>query len=369
MRGPFALDWPRALLLVLSLAVLGTVVFAASTSSAAFGAYNPAWDGTSDLRSEADAVGAESDLLLNATRYGSVDPDGSLAIVLSPDEAYGPDDVAQVRAFVRNGGTLLVAEDFGGQSNALLTGVGASTRVDGRLLRDDRHNYRSPAIVVAPKVTASPLTAGVDSLTLNHGTALRPNGATVLVRSSAFSYLDTDRNGEVDGGESLGARPVVTVESVGEGRVVVVSDPSLFVNAMLERPGNQQFVRSVFGRHDRVLLDVSHREKLPPLSYLLFVIRDSPGIQAALGLLAVGAVGAVGNSTAIRRRLRRLVARMTPSGTDRDDVGDVDRPTLDASAVAGYLKERHPGWSEERIERIVRAMGRDDSDSRREEDR
>lgn len=294
--GPTTLGYPRALLVTLALAVVATLVVAAGTSTAAFGAYNPRWDGAADLRATADAAGTDSEVVLNTSRYGEVQPRDTVAIVLSPDERYGPTEAARLRRFVRTGGTLVVAEDFGPHANPLLAAVGADARFEGSLLRDERYNFRSPSMPVARNVSDHSLLTGVNALTLNHGTVVEPNGATVLANSSGFGYLDTGRNGQLDDDESLSSYPVATVEPVGEGRVVAVSDPSLFINVMLDRPGNRQFVRNLFAAHDLAVLDYSHAGRLPVLAVALLVVRRTPTLQVALGLAGLAAVGAWGRA-------------------------------------------------------------------------
>jgi hypothetical protein len=338
---------PRALLVALVVTLLLTTSFAAGTSTASFGAYNPAWDGASGLQSEASAVDASNRIVLNTSAYGQSDPEETVAVILTPDRAYGPTDEARVREFVREGGTLVVAEDFGPHSNALLDALGVTTRFDGRLLRDERHYDQSPNITVATDVTRHPLTTGVEQLTLNHGTGLvaetgEESETVILVNSSSFAYYDANRNAAFDGSESIERRPVATVEPVGDGRVIAVSDPSLFINAMLDRPGNRAFVRTVFADHDRVLLDYSHTESLPPLGYALVLVRDSGPLQALVGLAGVAAV-----VVASRRGLIARLPGRSP-GPARDE-------PVDPAALVAALREDHPEWDEERLERVARS--------------
>ncbi|WP_255150047.1 DUF4350 domain-containing protein [Halorarius halobius] len=343
---PFDLSYPTVLLVALCLAIGLAVVVAASTSSASFGAYNAEWNGASELEAQATAVGSDADIVRNTTAYTESEPDETVALVLSPDRPYTPAETARIRRFVRDGGTLVVAEDYGDGGNRLLDAVGARARVDGRSVRDERYNYRSPELPVARNVSEHPLTEGVDRLTLNHGTVLNASNATVLVRTSEYAYLDANDNDAIDETESLESRPVAAVESVGEGRVVTVSDPSLFINAMLERSGNQQFTRNLFERGDRVLLDYSHTAGVPPLALALLVIREQALLQVALGLGGVAAVlawsgGLIGG---LAKRLRR------------DRPGDGVQATTDD--LTAYLKRQYPHWEEERLERVVESVRR-----------
>lgn len=286
-------DLPRAFLVVLILLTLLSVGVLMSTSTSAFGVYNPAWEGTSSLRDQASAVDADTTVVTNTSEYAKADPTSTVAVILSPDSPYTSEEAANVREFVRSGGTLVVAEDFGSHTNPLLDELGVQTRIDGRPLRDERRYYRSPDIVVAPDVEEHPLTGGTSQITLNHGTALRANESRVLANSSEFSYLDANRNASLDSTESMTSYPVVTLETVGDGRVVVVSDPSVFINAMLERPGNEQFVRSLFSGHETIVLDYSHHGELPPFTAVVVAVRQSEILRAVVGFGSIAAIAVV----------------------------------------------------------------------------
>lgn len=294
------LDPVRSGLAVFGVVVVVGFVAATSFSTVAFGTYNPAWDGTSSLERLAGGTGTEQTVALRATRYGAMEPNGTVAFVLAPESRYDRAAAAEVADFVRRGGTLVVASKPGsgvGPANDLLAGVGAGARIDDRPLRDGFRNHRGPAMPVAPNVTDNRLVRGVDALTLNHGTVVRPGKATVLIATSRNAYLDVDGDGTFDGPTNAVERPrsypVVTVESVGEGRVLVVSDPSVFVNAMLERPGNERFARAVLGAHDRLVVDYSHRASPPPARVGLAVLRNSNVALLVVGFAGVAAVGAL----------------------------------------------------------------------------
>ena len=243
MKSPLDMGFPQQFLIALTIVTVGMLVVATGTSTSAFGSHNSGWDGASELRSKASDTGAKVDLVRDTSSYTSVNQKETVAVILSPKEPYSPTDKSRVKAFVRDGGTVVVAEDFGSYSNGLLGAIGASTRVDGRLIRDKRQYYQSPALPIVRTTSSDSYLGANERLTFNYGTALRPNGATVLAKTSKYSYFDSNNNQTLDSNETLGSRPVATTERIGDGRVIVVSDPSLFVNAMLDRSGNEAFVR------------------------------------------------------------------------------------------------------------------------------
>lgn len=365
-RSPLSV--PQVALAGLAVAVLGLVVFTASTSGVAFSAFNDGWDGTSSLRSVADESGVDVKSAADTTAYESANSPETVAFVLSPNSMYRPTEVARLTEFVRTGGTLVVAGDFGPHTNDLLRSVGTSARLDSGQLRDVRSNHRSAAMPVATGVANHSLVAGVESVTLNYGTAVEPRGATTLVNSSEYAYLDTDGNATLDASETVGAYPVATVESVGAGRVVVVSDPSVFINAMLDRPGNRQFARSLMAGHRTLLLDYSHAESaLPPLVSAVLVVRQSALLQLGVGALAVGALAVWSRrpslglgiaSSDLASRVRKWLPRSWRGATA--DAINADLPDVQVSAteLAAYLERRHPEWNRERVKRVVAALER-----------
>ena len=333
---------PQLLLGTLSVVLIVAVIIAASTTTTAFGVYNSAWNGASGLSKQANAVNASSDVILKTSAYTTTNPNQTVAFILSPKTRYNSSDRARLKQFVSNGGTLVIANDFGSHGNGLLKATGATARFNGQVVRDERHNYRSPAFPKATNVSNSSLTNNVTALTLNYGTTLKPNNATPLVRTSEFAYLDTNGNEQLDDNENMTSRPVVTIESVGKGHVIAVSDPSIFINAMLKRPGNQQFAQNIISGHSHVLLDYSHAGSQPPLAVALLLLRRTPLAQALLGtgglLLAV--------SWSVWTSLFGSV--LTSRGKK-----NIHTRSVDEEVLMDHLRERHPDWEEERLQRVV----------------
>lgn len=360
MRRP---PLPRLVLYALTATLLCAVVVAASTSGAAFGAYNPAWDGTAEVRDIA-ATHSETTVTLAETPYTTAQPNQTLAVILAPTEPADTTDAATIRRFVENGGTLLVADNFGPTTDAppvgnrLLASVGATVRFDGAVLRDEQHYYRSPALPVAQPVGTHPYTAGVTDLTLNYGTAVAANEAKPLVQTSDVAYLDQDRSGNLSGAEELGTYSVVTVESVGDGQVIAVGDPSIFINAMLDREGNAAFVTALASAHEQVIFDYSRSGTQPPFAVALLVLRETPLLQALVGVLGVGlGWGVIARPASLSRLRTRLRAGIPGGETENTITTTVGRPTSQATPteaeLIAYLRTEYPEWDEDRLQRIV----------------
>jgi hypothetical protein len=79
---------PRLLLVGLTVVTFLFLLLIMSTSTGAFGLFNPAWDGSSSLREQASAAGTESIIVTDTSEYGRVSPNESVAIILSPDSQY-----------------------------------------------------------------------------------------------------------------------------------------------------------------------------------------------------------------------------------------------------------------------------------------
>ena len=293
LARPFGWSYPQVLLVVLVVTAGVTMLYLGSTSTAAFSPHNTGWDGTDRLHDLAADNGAVV-VTTSTDRYESVDPATTTAVVLAPQSSYDSTDTEQISTFVEDGGTLVVADDAGPNGNQLLSAVGASARFHGALLRDREHNFRQSSFPVATNVSESPITRDVDQLTLNNGTVVEPRGARPLVASSPFGYLDPTGTDELDDDTAFETYPVVTTESVGDGTVIAVSDPSLFINAMLDQPDNEAFATNLAETSEQMLIDSTHTAERPPLVVAVSWLQERPIVGAVVGVVVVGLVAIVG---------------------------------------------------------------------------
>ncbi|WP_338902085.1 DUF4350 domain-containing protein [Salinibaculum marinum] len=291
----------------------------------------------------------ETSVIQNTESYESDTATGTIGFVISPAEPYSTTDVATIRQFIQRGGTLVVAGDFDGSTNQLLRGLGTSTRITNVPVRDEQEYYRSPALPIAPNVTSSNYTNNISQLTLNYPSSLQlaGNESTVLVRTSSYAYLDLNRDGELNSTETLRQHPVVSREQIGEGELLAVSDPSIFINTMLDQPDNREFVQNLVDRHNRSVLDVSHSGGVPPLVGLLMLLRESTVAQLLGGGLLLAMVGKWRGLLGYTRRLGRRISLSAEVP---------ERRAVDSGALKESLQAKYPDWDEQRVERVAQSI-------------
>ena len=338
-------EWPEVSTpwLVVGL-VAGVLVLAllagGITSPAGLSPYNQEWDGTADLRETLETEDHSPLVGISTQAYADLETNDSLTIILSPGREFDTDSKETIRTYLQNGGTVLVAGDFQPAVNGLLADLGSDIRLDGTPVRDERHYYQSPKLPRATRVNDSAYTENVSSLTLNRGTVLEaPPSATVPIHTSEFAYLDADGDESLSDEEEMDHYPVMAIEDVGQGELLVISDSSVFINAMLEQDGNRALVTELQSSHAQVLLDYSHTSGIPPVYRVLIFLRGWPLLQAALGIGALGAVLVVGT-------------RFFDSASEQSSpTQDIDR-----GALMALLQRRYPHWDEDRIRRLLRNL-------------
>ena len=108
--------------------------------------------------------------------------------------------------------------------------------------------------------------------------------------SSSFSFLDLNGSGIRDEGEPAGPLPVISQHRLGGGQVILIADPSLFINSMEALEGNRSFIRNIAATATGGLyLDQSHlpRSDLHRTKTLLTRVRDRLASLPATTLLVI----------------------------------------------------------------------------------
>ena len=273
-----------ALLLVSSL----VLIFHLSATGREFSRYNVGWNGTSDFFSSLDRhttrdIQTPSDLAGYRT---------TTLIVISPDREITADDAAAYRDFVARGNTLLLADDFG-SGDAFLRSLGSSIEIQpGNLSSVDRA-YADAYMVVVYPVGKGGLVPQNSSLVLDQAATL--TGGDPLLATTFFSWVDTKPDRKLSAGEVLGRYEVMAQETIGNGTLYVLSDPSIFINGMHDQDGsagNAIFLHAIAHAPAPLLVDTyaSRTARGEGLGEIIHSVRSNDEYKFVIAVLLMAAI-------------------------------------------------------------------------------
>jgi hypothetical protein len=263
---------------------------------------NPSWNGLSTLNSKDRLVAVRSFDNLTANQKGTT-------LLLVPYEPFSNVELSQLKDYVSNGGTLVVLDDYG-FGNQVLSDIGLKIRFTGESMLDPLYGYKDKWMPKITDLSNSTIAANVTSIVLNHASSLNnTSDSTVVAYSSAFSFLDINSDGLSNNNEPNGPFPVIANNSVGQGMVVAVADPSLMINGMLALDNNLQLLNNVIniqGVVSKIFVDQSH---LPtePLDDAKATLANFYGVAASpVGTLSLIAVALVLSLNSLWRKGARI---------------------------------------------------------------
>lgn len=270
--------WRWAAPLLLGVMIVLSVHF--STTGEEYSISNRGWNGTSVFFDTVQEKGGTliTDLL-SLNEY-----EDSLLLIVAPPGMPGEDSFDAYRKFLEQGNTIFIADESGA-SNVMLQGIGSSMRIVPENISSLDSAYESSFFPNGHPATTHPLLAEVEIVIFNRP-AYVTKGDALLV-SGFFSWEDLDGDGKMDAGEPSGTYAFLAREEIGEGEVIVCSDPSLLINAMQggDVPGeNRGFVDNLMGYRGTILVD-SAASTATWDHAVLTGLRDAPLLQA--GLLAL----------------------------------------------------------------------------------
>jgi hypothetical protein len=225
-----------------------------STTNIEFSRFNREWTGTSEFFTQLEAHGAE-DVVFPADLSNVND---TLLLIVAPNTTFSPREISSLKDFLSNGNTLFIADETG-SVNGLLEGLGSNIRINpGNISSIDMEFYDYWSVIGYSR-HEDPILANVSTLTLNRPSAV--SGGNLLVTTSLFSWDDKNGNYYLDNDESLSSFGILSRDSVGNGTLYVLSDPSIFINGMMDVPmrsDNNVFIANLLSHHPTILVEQSH---------------------------------------------------------------------------------------------------------------
>lgn len=278
-------SWITGALVVAAVFIL---VLHLSGNNMEFSRNNFGWNGTSSFFSDLDRH-----ITIEVTESENLagHPVNSTLLIIAPGHHPAPQDLAAYRAFLKEGNTIFLADDFG-TGNEILTGIGSHISIlPGNLSSLDRR-YPDPYSVIAYRTAEKSPVLLSNDIALNRPAPLE--GGTPLMLTSVMSWTDINGDHRLNTGENMGTFPVMATESNGPGRIIVLSDPSIFINSMYlqeDNGNNRILIRNIISRDDPVLIDQmnSRTADASGLGEILHVIRTTIIIEVLiLCLLMLG---------------------------------------------------------------------------------
>jgi len=228
--------------------------------------HNMQWNGTSALtRRGFVAVTADFANTLSSPNATHV------LLIVAPSRSFSREEAGSIGDSVRNGGLLVIADNFG-SGNQLLGLLGLPAKFDNRLLIDPLFYRKQPLFPVISDFAESEFSMGLNELVLDYATILNVTATSevkVLASSSAFSFLDSNRDGEKTPQEPSGPFPILAELQLGEGKILLFTSPASLANELIDEGNNSALVENVVKYRSRpehrsvLLYDETHLEPSP----------------------------------------------------------------------------------------------------------
>lgn len=270
--------WFTGLVLLFSALIL---VGHLSTNTMEFSRYNTGWNGTSQFFSDLDRHRLVE---ISDSQQLTMYPANATLLIIAPDQNLTEAERVAYRAFLERGNTIILADDFG-TGKAILRGIGSRIAIrPGNVSSIDREYADSYSVVAYRSENETPV-QNIEKLLLNRAAPLE--GGTSLVRTSIMSWIDANGDKRINNNEQLGSFTVIAAEEIGNGRLIVISDPSIFINSMYADNtigDNQLFIKNLVNGEGPVLIDQtnSRTRDAQGLNEILHVIRTTLLIEIVL---------------------------------------------------------------------------------------
>ncbi len=220
---------------------------------------NEEWNGCSEIFN-----GVPNSTLVFS--YGEAWPKQTLLAIVGPSLGFSQKEAAYVRAFLESGGTVLLADDIG-TGNSLLEILAVPARFSGELIGDLLYYSKRPDFPLITDFSASPLTDNVTVVVMNRPSYLQVGNSSVvamIASSSSFSFAVENGAGQPGANRTLQSYPVMATVRIGQGLLVLVSDPSVFVNEMIDLYDNMRLFQNILRvGGDSIEFDVAHIARAP----------------------------------------------------------------------------------------------------------
>ena len=246
MKASTVLTWFFLILLALALLVLIPPLIPEPNP---YDAYNIYWNGYSAAISYCNAT----------VSYGNIQNASTVILIpmIKPTQYF----VSQLMNFTRSGGTLVILDNGQYFGNYILSVMNVSARFSGYIVIDPILDYVNEHLPIALISSKFINVIGTQYVLLDNSSYILLLGSgdyTVIAKTSIFSVS----------GNNSGPFPVVVLIPYGNGSIILISDPAIFMNSIINKYGNSNLLHWICGKGRTVFLE-NFIAKVTPLSVLM----------------------------------------------------------------------------------------------------
>jgi hypothetical protein len=273
--------WVAGIVLLASALILTAHL---TSNNLEFSRYNANWNGTSRFFSDLDRQ--HSVMIRESTQLASY-RNNALLLIIAPSRLPTSTEITAYQSFLDHGNTIVLADDFG-TGREILQRIGSRiTILPGNLSSIDRQ-YADPYTIVVYRTTNETSVENSPAIIMNRAAPLE--GGEPLMMTSVMSWVDANGDRRINSGEVMGKFAVISAEEISRGRIVVISDPSIFINSMQdldEKWDNQRLIKDLVDRTSPVLIDQmnSRTSDTEGVSTMLHVLRTTLSIEIVFVVL------------------------------------------------------------------------------------
>ena len=250
---------------------------------------NPYWNGQNIFSKTVNATFTDPKTI-------PLEPEKTTLFIISPEKNITEDHTIMLKNFVESGGTVVLMDETG-KINPILEELNVGVKIEPYQIMDPLYYYRSWKL---PKITninpTTQTTKNVTSIVTNIPSAIKIENIQnikVLAYTSYFSYMDLDGNEQPSKEDPVGPFSIAVEKSYGEGKIIVISDSSLFINSIIELGDNKKLLENIVGEKkaivDTSLWNPTAHSRLKAFTQQAYNIISAPEIKYTIiaGIAAI----------------------------------------------------------------------------------
>ena len=177
----------------------------------------------------------------------NLDPEKTVVFIISPEKNMSQEYEEMLKDFLKYGGTIVLMDETG-KINPILEELDIGVKVVGYPIMDPIYYYRSWKLPKVVNINPSPITKDVEAIATDIPSAIEIeniHNVKVLAYTSYFSFMDVDGDGEPSKDDPVGPFPIAVETSYGNGKILVFSDSSLFINSVIGLGDNRLLLKNI----------------------------------------------------------------------------------------------------------------------------